>query len=62
MRRYKFAVIMGILDDSGIAEEIVFGTLKTHDTWSSAGNCCATTSCFYENDVLINDRGSCHGK
>ncbi len=31
MRRYNFAVIMGILDDFGIAEEIAFGTLKTHD-------------------------------
>lgn len=31
MRGYKPGVLRGVLDDSGIAEEIVFGTLKTHD-------------------------------
>ena len=28
---YKLGVLKGVLDDSGIAEEIVLGTLKTHD-------------------------------
>lgn len=31
MRGYKLGVLRGIADDSGVAEEIVFGTLKTHD-------------------------------
>ena len=31
MRGYKLGVLRGILDDSGIAEGIVFGTLKAHD-------------------------------
>lgn len=31
MRGYKLGVLRGVLGDSGIAEEIVFGTLKTHD-------------------------------
>lgn len=31
MRSYKLGVLKGILDDSGIAEDIVFGTLKPHD-------------------------------
>lgn len=31
MRGYKLGVLRGVLDDSGTAEEIVFGTLTTHD-------------------------------
>lgn len=31
MRGYKLGVLRGVLDDSGIAQEIVFATLKTHD-------------------------------
>ena len=31
MREYKLVVFRGITGDSGMAEEIVFGTLKTHD-------------------------------
>lgn len=53
---YKLGVLRGVLDDSGIAEETVFGTLKTHDMeqcWQMLRN----TSCFHENDILINDRG-----
>lgn len=44
------------MDDSGIAEEIVFGTLKTHDL-ELCRNMLKNTSCFKENDILINDRG-----
>lgn len=56
MRGYKLGVLRGVLGDSGIAEEIVFGTLKTHDM-EQCREMLRTTSCFHENDILINDRG-----
>ncbi len=56
MRGYKLGVLRGVLDDSGIAEEIVFGTLKTHDM-EKCRNMLKNTPCFHENDILINDRG-----
>lgn len=56
MRGYKLGVLRGVLDDSGIAEEIVFGTLKTHDM-EQCREMLRNTSCFHENDILINDRG-----
>lgn len=56
MRGYKLGVLRGILDDSGIAEEIVFGTLKTHDM-EQCREMLRNTPCFHENDILINDRG-----
>ncbi len=55
MRGYKLGVLRGILDDSGIAEEIMFGTLKTHDM-EQFQKMLRNTSCFHENDILINDR------
>lgn len=48
MRSYK----LGVLDDSGIAEEIVFGTLKTHDM-EQCREMLKNTTCFHENDILI---------
>lgn len=56
MRGYKLGVLRGVLDDSGIAEEIVFGTLKTHDM-EQCREMLRNTKCFHENDILINDRG-----
>ena len=56
MRGYKPGVLRGLLDDSGIAEEIVFGTLKTHDM-EQCREMLKNTPCFHENDILINDRG-----
>ena len=56
IRGYKLGVIRGILDDAGIAEEIVFGTLKTHDL-ELCRQMLTKTSCFKEGDILINDRG-----
>lgn len=56
MRGYKLGVLRGVLDDSGIAEEVVFGTLKTHDM-EHCREMLRNTSCFHENDILINDRG-----
>lgn len=55
-RGYKLGILRGITDDSGIAEEIVFGTLKTHDL-ELCREMLNNTSCFHENDILINDRG-----
>ena len=56
MRGYKLGVLRGILDDAGVAEEIVFGTLKTHDL-EQCREMLKNTPCFHENDILINDRG-----
>ena len=56
MRGYKLGVLRGITDDSGVAEEIIFGTLKTHDM-ELCREMLKNTSCFHENDILINDRG-----
>lgn len=56
MRGYKLGVLRGVLDDSGIAEEIVFGTLKTHDM-EQCRLMLTTTPCLHEHDILINDRG-----
>ena len=56
MRGYKPGVPRGILDDAGIADEIVFGTLKTHDL-EQCSKMLKNISCFHENDILINDRG-----
>ena len=56
MRGYKLGVLRGVLDDSGIAEEIVFGTLKIHDM-EQCREMLRNTPCFHENDILINDRG-----
>lgn len=56
MRGYKLGVLRGALGDSGIAEEIVFGTLKTHDM-EQCREMLKNTPCLHENDILINDRG-----
>lgn len=55
-RGYKLGVLRGLLDDSGVAEEITFGTIKTHDM-ELCREMLKNTSCFKENDILINDRG-----
>lgn len=55
-RGYKLGVLRGVLGDSGIVEETVFGTLKTHDM-EHCREMLRKTSCFHENDILINDRG-----
>ncbi len=53
---YKLGVLRGIMDDSGIAEEIVFGTLKTHDL-ELVKDMLKTTLCLKVYDILVNDRG-----
>lgn len=55
-RGYKLGVMRGLLDDSGIVEEIVFGTLKTHDM-EQCREMLRNTACLKEGDILINDRG-----
>ena len=56
MRGYKLGVLRGVLDDSGIAEDVVFGTLKTHDM-EQCRQMLMNTPCLREHDILINDRG-----
>lgn len=56
VRGYKLGVLRGILDDSGIAEEIVFGTVSTHDM-EHCREMLLNTRCLKKNDILINDRG-----
>ena len=56
IRGYKLGVLRGVLDDSGIAEEIILGTLKTHDL-ELCRQMLKETLCLKEGDILINDRG-----
>lgn len=56
MRGYKLGILRGILDDLGIVEEAVFGTLRPRDM-EQCGQMLRDTSCLHENDILINDRG-----
>lgn len=53
---YKLATIRGIADDSGIIEEICFGSMNVHDLELSR-DMLKTTSIFKSGDILINDRG-----
>ena len=55
-RGYKLGVLRGVMDDSGIAEEIVFGTQKTHNL-ELVRNMLKTTPCLKAYDIIINDRG-----
>lgn len=56
LRGYKLGVLRGVMDDSGLVEEAVFGTLKTHDL-ELCREMLKNTPCFQEHDILINDRG-----
>ena len=55
-RGYKLGVLRGITGDTGIIEEITFGTLKTHDL-EHCREMLLRTPCLKEGDILINDRG-----
>ena len=55
-RGYKLATLRGIVDDTGIIEEIRFGKINTHDLKLSE-EMVRTTSVFHPGDILINDRG-----
>ena len=54
-RKYKISILREIMGDSGIAEEIVFGALKTHDL-KLVKEMFKTTLCLKAYDSLINDR------
>lgn len=55
-RGYKLAVLRGIVGESGIVEDIRFGTAKIHDLALSE-EMIKTTPCFHHGDLLIMDRG-----
>lgn len=55
-RGYKLATLRGIVDDSGIIEEIRFGPLNIHDLTLSK-EMLMTSPMLKENDILIADRG-----
>lgn len=55
-RGYKLATLRGIIEDTGLIEEIRFDSINIHDLKLSE-EMLKTTSVFKENDILINDRG-----
>lgn len=55
-RGYKLASLRGIIDDTGIIEEIEFGAMNIHDLELSR-NMLKTTKAFNPGDILIEDRG-----
>jgi len=56
MRGYKLSSLRGIYKDTGIIEEIRFGTASTHDL-SLSEEMLKTSKCLKHGDILINDRG-----
>lgn len=56
MRGYKVSSLRGIYKDTGIIEEIRFGTASTHDLTLSE-EMLKTSKCLKKGDILINDRG-----
>lgn len=55
-RGYKLASLRGIIDDTGIIEEIEFGAMNIHDLELSR-NMLKNTQVFKPGDILIEDRG-----
>ena len=55
-RGYKLSTLRGLVDDTGIIEEIRFGKLSTHDLKLSE-EMLKTTKVLKPGDILINDRG-----
>ena len=56
MRGYKLSSLRGIYKDTGIIEEIRFGTASVHDLHLSE-EMLKTSKCLKYGDILINDRG-----
>lgn len=56
VRGYKLGTLRGLMDDSGIIEEIVFGSIKTHDL-ELCREMILNSNCLKSGDILINDRG-----
>ncbi len=55
-RGYKLATLRGIVDDTGLIEEIRFGSINIHDL-NLSEEMLRTTSLLKPGDILINDRG-----
>lgn len=55
-RGYKLATLRGLLDCSGVIEEIEMGTMKTHDLKLSK-NILLNSPLLKPDDILIEDRG-----
>lgn len=55
-RGYKLASLRGIVEDTGIIEEIEFGAMNVHDLELSR-EMLKTTKVFNPGDILIEDRG-----
>ena len=55
-RGYKLATLRGIFEDTGLIEEIRFGSINTHDLKLSE-EMLRTTPMLKPGDILINDRG-----
>lgn len=55
-RGYKMSSLRGIIGDSGIIEEVRFGTASVHDIELSE-DIILNSSCLNEGDILIMDRG-----
>ncbi len=56
VKGYKLATLRGIIEDTGLIEEIRFGSINTHDMALSE-EMLKTTPVLKSGDVLINDRG-----
>ena len=55
-RGYKLATLRGIVEDTGLIEEIRFGSINIHDL-KLCENMLKTTPMLKQGDILINDRG-----
>ena len=56
MRGYKLSTLRGLYKDTGLIEEIRFGTASVHDLHLSE-EMLKTSKCLKKGDILINDRG-----
>ena len=56
VRGYKLGTLRGLMDDSGVIEEVVFGSIKPHDM-ELCRDMILNSSCLRNGDILINDRG-----
>ena len=56
IRGYKLATLRGIVEDTGLIEEIRFGSINTHDLTLSK-EMVKTSAVLKPGDILINDRG-----
>lgn len=56
VRGYKLGTLRGLMDDSGIIEEITWGSIKTHNL-ELCRDMILKSKCLKNGDILINDRG-----